>query len=341
MIIEIEIASPPPKVPVWKKLLSYSWYVFLLFYLELLLSFSCFRSFTSLPYVALTSLSVGLFLYAITTINFAYKKTNTVLSILITLLLILAYVSEVVYYKIFATFFTLTSFTMAADVAQYYDIILKVLSENLIILVVMLLPLLVLFLKIRMGAHFTFPKRILFGLGGVLIYAALFLGLSTGFFISENDTSVYNNSFLPATSFETFGAVISFQSDFMQLMGLKQSSNLDSLNRNISTSIDTTESTTTTDDLTPDDSATDESTADDTTDMESTDEIIYGEHVLDIDFAALAETETDDTLASLHTYFANADTQSENEYTYIKTFYSHNVIILENIILCGIMFTSI
>lgn len=43
--------------------------------------------------------------------------------------------------------------------------------------------------------------------------------------------------------------------------------------------------------------------------------IVYGDNVMDLDFAALAETETDETIAALHTYVDSLTPSSQNEYT--------------------------
>lgn len=43
--------------------------------------------------------------------------------------------------------------------------------------------------------------------------------------------------------------------------------------------------------------------------------IVYEDNVMDIDFASLAETETNSTLKKIHTYFASREATKQNEYT--------------------------
>ena len=53
----------------------------------------------------------------------------------------------------------------------------------------------------------------------------------------------------------------------------------------------------------------------DTDPIETTTPIVYGYNTLDIDFAGLAESEQDETIAALHKYFANKTPSQQNEYT--------------------------
>lgn len=65
----------------------------------------------------------------------------------------------------------------------------------------------------------------------------------------------------------------------------------------------------------------------DTIDAEASDEpIVYGYNALDIDFASLAETETNKDIANIHRYFASLTPSQKNEYTGL--FKGKNLILL-------------
>ncbi len=285
-----------------QKLLSLFWFVLAILYLEICLSIACFQNITSMPYILFTSFSVGLLVIPITSLKNA--KINHIITVLIMLFITFTYISEMIYFQIFGTFFTLSSLTMANDAAQYKDILFKFIGGNLYLVVLMSLPFLLVFFKGKITEYYRAKLSFLYGLSGILSYVALILCMTNGILINDYDASIYNNSYLPATSIQTFGGVISLQSDIMQLLGFSNNSALSDYSTTI---LDTSSELT----IEYDDSLSEESTLTDT----SNETIHYDAQILDIDFNALAESETDETLISLHTYFANADTQNQNEYT--------------------------
>ena len=60
--------------------------------------------------------------------------------------------------------------------------------------------------------------------------------------------------------------------------------------------------------------------------VEQPEVIVYGENTMDIDFAALAETTTDETISALHSYVDSLSPSSQNEYTGI--FEGKNLILI-------------
>ncbi len=309
----------PKKTSAKNKLITCLWYPILLLYLEICLCIWCFHSLSSLPYIIVTSLSLGWITYAITNLSHKKLRTNYIISIIVTTVISLIYISEVVYFKIFGTFFTLTSLTMAGDAAQYSDILYKVLFSNLPIVILMLIPLVVTILyKLRFTTNFISVARMGFGCVGLCVYLLLHLLLTTSILIDDSDAEVYNSTFLPSHSYETFGAALSFHCDIKQLLGFNKSTALSDLENVGATAsplyLNTDGSLKPVDEL------------DALTNNTVVENVDYNPHVLDVDFATLAKTETDETLLSLHKYFANAPTQTENKYT--GMFEGYNLIFL-------------
>lgn len=296
-----------------QKFIASLWFILIIFYLEVAMSLACFQSVSSMPYILVTSIALGLILVPITTTK--HTKLNQILSSVIVFLLTFAYVSEMIYYKIFGTFFTLASLTMANDAAQYKDILFKFLTSNWYIVLLMFIPFLFTFLKGKLTEQCRLRFSILYGIGGLLSYIILITLFANGYFMSSYDANVYNNSYLPSTSIQTFGGVISLQSDIMQLLGYKNTSALDSLMLPSSTTDDVESES----EMTVSNELTIE--YDDNEDIANSDTelkdepIQYDAQILDIDFETLAANESDETLQTLHTYFATADTQDQNEYT--------------------------
>lgn len=286
---------------------SILWYIITLLFLELCISLGCFQSIASFPYISITSISLGLLITASTSLK--NHKVNYILSLIITFILVFIYLSEMLYYKIFGTFFTLASLTMAGDAAQYNAIMFKVIAENWLLVSLMFLPFVITLFKPFLTRKYYAPKGVFIGLISLLIYFILFICLTTGFLIPDKDYDLYNKSYLPTTSLETFGGVISLQFDIKQLLGFTGNSTLDSF----TSSADDTS-------VTPDNSnyeaTPDANTSEEDTSATTEETVItYAEQILNIDFTTLAENEADETIASLHTYFAQADTQNQNEYT--------------------------
>lgn len=291
------------------KLFSGFWYVAVLLYLEICLSISCFQSLNSFFCILFSSISIGLMIYAVTNLGKQKRKTQYIISLVVTFILTFLYVSQVVYYKIFGTFYTLSSLTMAGDAAQYSEILFKVLFSNIGAVLIMFIPFVAsIFFKKYLTRNFVPIARICLGFIGLIIYVVMHLLLSTSFLSSSGTTSVYNSSYMPSLSFQTYGAAVSLHSDITQLLGFRSSSTLDSLNATYDSDTDTNA-------LVMDSDGTLTDSEDAATTEEENTTIVYEEQVLDIDFSALIESETDDTLLSLHTYFSNADTQMQNEYT--------------------------
>lgn len=215
------------------------------------------------------------------------------------------YMIQAVYNTIFHTMLVTKSFGMAGQaIGNYWRETLVGIGKALPVILLLALPF-ALFLLLR--RHITLPNRadgrelLSLAAGAVLVHllAGLCIDLpSTGVMTTRE---LYSQSFIPELSVSRFGVMTTLRLDISQsLFGLDAPDD---------------------DILLPDASGSDSSG-----DVSAQGPVVYAPNVLDIDFAALAETETNKTLKGMHQYFAGREPTYQNEYTGL--FEGQNLILL-------------
>ncbi len=283
----------------YSHILKPMYFPFLLLYLEILLSVSCFGGISSVGYTLVTSTAVGLMLYSL--IRPIKGKINVVCTAILTALLVVLYASQMIYYKIFSSFFTLSSLTMAGEAMSYWDVVAENMKSSVIYILLFILPL-VIYLIFRPNLTGKIKNAFAFLLVGIVLFALLILDLNIAGISSEQNKRLYTTGFAPTSYMQTYGYSLTLSTDIMNSVGIDFKDDV--------INIAPTPVSTPTPSPTP--LPTTEAVV---TPVPTPTPIPYEEQVLDIDFAALAENETDETIKSLHTYFANSDTQMQNEYT--------------------------
>lgn len=207
-----------PSVAPVAQLFTSIWYVIVLLYLELCLSLSCFQALSSYVYILHSSIAVGLIIYAFVNIKKKKRKTNHLISVIITALLSFVYLSEVLYFKMFDTFYGISSFANITNITQYWTTLLTVLQDNIIILL-MILPIFIVLLRRHRTINYNPKTRTTLGAIGLIIYVAMSVLLNTGFLLNTEDINKFqSNTYEPNESIERFGCIISLQSDIIHLL---------------------------------------------------------------------------------------------------------------------------
>lgn len=274
---------------------------------ELILGISAFKSIASIGFTIFTSITVGLFLFIIT--NFFKPK----LAIARCLVIFLAFVygMQIVYYEIFGTFFTLSSLTMAGDVMQYWTIGIKALFTKFVYIILLFVPFISLFFVKFDFKEFTRKNTAILAAIAFVIYLIPTILVNTGFIVGEDNKKLYQNNYIPSLAVEHFGLVLSTNADINHLLGFVPE--VDILDTIVIPPIEIIEP-----EIEIEEATTPATYLETDVDIEVEPEpepIVYEPHVLDIDLAALAESEEDETIAMLHSYFNSITPQSENEYT--------------------------
>lgn len=273
--------------------------------LELALNWACFQYLAALPYIILSSLGFGLLLTGL--LNFLPHRIEVIATGILTLALVIFYGGELVYYKVFGTFFSLSSLTMTGAISQFYDIIAKVMRENIGWILLMIFVPMALLIAFSCCSRQLLSKFSVYSLfAGILILVLLLVDLHVGVLTSDQNQKRYTNDFMPNVIVQYFGLSMMLPADAEQLLGFGGS---DSLSVVVPPTVDSTDTSQDTD------SEIDREEVTDTLDEVIEEVIVYEDQVLEIDFDALIAGETDETVISLHEYFSTATAQTTNEYT--------------------------
>lgn len=236
---------------------------------------------------------------------------NRVASCVLSCLLTFWFGVQTVYFTIFRTFMTVYSIGGAGKIWTFWRDILDGIKEAWLPLLLLLAPTVLLFV---FGRRFTPWERA----GGKVLLAVAVCGAVfqlSGAVAANASTSgalppryLYREEFVPDASVEVFGVMTTLRLDLAQLMGLYGWGG------------PAAEAPT----PTPRPTLTPAPTAGPTPGPDATPEItpeptptpiVYQPQVMEIDFNALAEGETNNTLKKLHTWFAGREPTMENEYT--------------------------
>jgi hypothetical protein len=207
---------------------------------------------------------------------------------LLLLILTMAYLMiQAVYYTIFSTFLTLYSFSGAGDVSEFWKEALNGVVHSIIPLLLMVLPLIALIVFRRFNKYSQVATmRIFVSLLAIAVFFQLFAVVAV--FRGDDDVMsekyLYTKTFIPTLSVNDFGALTTLRLDL----------------KNMIFGMEDTETAT----------AYEEKEA-----AAKERETAYADNILDIDFDALAEAETDETIKDMDEYFAKVTPTAQNEYT--------------------------
>lgn len=252
--------------------------------LEFLLKFCIYGNVfnSNIWYLIVFSFLNAFGIYFITTIF--NKKLSKVMSFVFLILVILIFLIQLVYYKIFSAFFTLDAVTMAKGILPFIKTIFEVLWSNILYVILILLPLII---YIIINKYLDYSKNKLYI---VLINLLLLINIMSLSVLSLNLTDVDGENYTPKKLYFD----IYYPSESVKNLGLITTMTLD-LNRIIFNNSKTIEFT--------------------NVDNSSKDVPEYDYNITEIDWNSLIENETDETIKNMHIYFSNANGTQKNEYT--------------------------
>lgn len=317
-----------------KKIFSYFPYVF--FYFTLLYFELIVRLFTVEKFASISLLYIPLILCLPSFIfGFISNRKNVTLhkiySLILLFILIIYYSAQLVIYHIFGFYFTISTFSLAGQATSYYKEaiqgILAVWYQLLLILAPLFLYIIILLVKKNPLDLFLTKKDSRIKLE-ILLFSCGFITyiLFVSFlFLEDNDINspydLYFNSNNIDMSVPVFGAIGSTELDlYRTIFGFtpRDTYELSVIDTPIH---DTIINNSPTPSPLP---ITTETSNDLTTEIDSTPEpvIEYEPQILPIDFETLIQTETDDEILQLNTYFSELSPTMKNEKTGIYKGYN-------------------
>ena len=301
-------------------------------YMEIVFKISVFNQLFNIGfvYMILFSIPIGLILYILCTCW--NKKTNRIMSIIITTVLTLIYIVQVVYYQVFSTFFALFSINGAGQVLQFWYEILIAISKNAVTIIFLIVPLffLIIFGKKLMPIEKAKPSFKII-LAGVAVFFQL---MTTTLVIFSNYGELsthflYYNSIIPALSVNRFGLLTNTRLDVKHLVfGFNATDDItafaldDTLTDSADNSINTSVNTSVNDSF--NNNAQGESqriinyppkypVEVAQTTVASVPEVTY--NMMNINFDKLIANEKDDNISVMHKYFKSLEPSKKNTYT--------------------------
>ncbi len=277
-----------------KKLDIFVFFAISILYMELVLKVFCCPSFFNLGliFMALFSVSVA-FLFKLFC-SFLSKKGNRIIAIVILSLLFLLFSTQVVYQKFFGKFLILFSLIAGgADQVIADGLIQSTISAIMTGLPAILLLSVPLIFYCIWGKRFISAQKQNWQMNLVIFSCSFALHFLTVLLVTviPSANEIYNGVFDPNLTVPEFGLLRTEAMDFkFNILGLEQDITLDP--------------------ITSGDNSSDSS---ETSSCEP--EVKREPNVMDIDFSALAENETDEDVKMLHEYFGAETPTYTNEYT--------------------------
>ena len=130
-------------------------YLFFSLYLEFILHIACFESINFMQIILVLMFSIMFSVIQTFIISFIKKdKFKKVFFILISIIMIIMFGSELVYFKIYESFFNLSGIAFIGALKDGYDKILLTIFQNIIYIVLFIIPIVLFFKK----SSFSFSK---------------------------------------------------------------------------------------------------------------------------------------------------------------------------------------
>lgn len=254
-------------------------------------------------------------------------KVNRILSIVLTVVIILLFAVQTVYMGVFQTPLVLSSVGGAGQVLQFMDIIIStILSHMLPLLLMAVVPAAACVLMWRYHIEFVrYSLRRLpwFAIPVFLPAVIIFLSLSFGGKGAGSAYSIYYHERPGTLVLNRFGLLTCTKNDIKTLL-FPDSASIESFA--MSNLQETLNERETEPEGAPETGGTDQNETAAQTETETEVPIVIKPNVMDIDFAALAESETDQKYKAMAEYFATVNPTYTNEYT--GMFEGYNLIFL-------------
>lgn len=250
-----------------------------------------------LLYTALFALALGLALSALTAFGpRLYRRTAAAVFSVLPALWASA---QIIYFTIFTTFLTLYSVGNGAAALQFWRDILAAMGKRWALLALVWLPLLlrgILALRRRGGGEERRRGAAVLAWWALCCHLLAWTMVNTDASGALSPQYLYRYSFIPGSAVETFGLFTTLRLDLRQLLFGLEDLPQEDLPAPSPTPIPIP---------TPQPSEA----------VSTPEPVIYAPNVLDVDFAALAEAETDKTLEAMHQWFGGRAPTLQNPWT--------------------------
>lgn len=289
----------------YKKLIKVSFMPLLIIYFETVLKITVYDTVFNEGYIfmCLFSLPIGLAFYLIT--SCFTERTNKIVFIALMGCLTFYYSAQMLYYKIFSTFASLYFFIGAGKAAQFFDVLINAVKNDIIPLLFILLPLA---LTVIFSKKISISKISKKYIVRVVISTIVIQTAVTLFVLSFDEgmlspSYLYKESFLVEDSIDKFGLLTTGRLDLKNI--LKNTTAL----AGESDPMEIVESDN------EEDAAKADEYAELTEELPSEEEPIIEYNELDIPFDEFIEKEANENIKSMHKYFMNEEPSKKNEYT--------------------------
>lgn len=218
--------------------------------------------------------------------------------------------SQLIYYRVFGTFYSAYSMANGGQVLQFWNVVLTKIGENVLLLAVMAVPVLFLFVWGKKCFSFDCARPKAWALapmaGAALVQAGLVLCLGLFGTGDMSAYDLYHNNADSYFSVNRLGLLTAFRLDVTrQITGFESAGSISLSETTAPTAPPTTEATEP--EQTHQTLPTEETTA------PTEPPIVY--NMLDIDFEALIGQEENADIREVHQYFAGRSASEQNEYT--------------------------
>lgn len=220
--------------------------------------------------------------------SFSSEKINKIIVVIITLLLILAYGTQLIYSHIFRTPLSLYSLVGTKDAAQFWDVAFSAILKNGAAIVLLAVPIVFLFLFRKKFFLFSRPRLRTLGatlLFGVISYAVSILGVYATSGRDFSQYALYYNIASPELSVRKLGVLTTMRLDLKRLVfGFEENNGVAAATTAVAAPAPETISPKT-------------------------------HNMMDINFENLIAGEKDKTLLDMHAYFSSLTPTKKNKYT--------------------------
>ena len=264
----------------------------------------------------LFSLSAGVALFLLTSL--LSDKVNSIMAISLTSLLSFVYAVQLVYFSIFQTPLSLFSLTGAGDALQFQDIIGAAIQKNIFAILLLLMPIAIL-LGFKENFKFSRMNPRLLSSIVVLFVAVHVMALICVYLTGDNtisQRSLYYKASSPTLSASRLGLLTTMRLDLMRLASgvgpntenMTEPAPVFAENSEVSSEPDTIAIEPENTAIEPDNTAV--------LGVNTSESVPFKTYnIMDIDFAAMAENETDPVIKDMHEYFSSVTPTKTNEYT--------------------------
>ena len=277
-----------------KKLSLLIYYILFITYEELMFSCIIFKAFpTSFGLIILFSIPIAIVLNLITS---AFNtKVNKVLTYIITIVLIIIFGAQIVYYSMYEAIISFFSMMHGGQVTEFMEVIIDVILRNWYGIVLFIIPLIILIIlskKKILSFERNSLKQVAIKITSVVVIQLIAL-LCVNFINTDDmysNKNLYYNIHVPKVTANRMGLLTTMRLDLQRfIFGFEEKLTLE-------TSIDPKE------------------------------EEEEGYNITYIDFDSLIKNEQDETIKSMHEYFSSQEASKKNKYT--GMFKGKNLIVL-------------